>query len=425
MTRIYCGLLDDFAARHDDGRAITTLEGLNTLLISAALFGDSLLINDGHVLLNRAVAAAVVDRRLSPLRNLVECAFLKILTRNDGKLGSLAEVMADKDITTAQDLLREGTYRTAYRPKLEQWASQLGDDSFARWPRITRDDVLASVARTALSAMAALDKDLAVEAERFQSEVGDSLGKRTAWEDVGRRLLETEQLSGVTFRTLMHAANEVYQYAWGCMLTEFEEPVGVQMRLPRWLGELDLPIGEPTGARKPSVRFFVPQETFATRAVKKRWDLLAKVVTPGSDVHGLKVNFRKTLMRYYTSDDVSDTEMRRVTGDYTRGLSKHFAKTGLTGYGIDTAFAVTGLAVPALVAGPVAPIIVGAAVAVGGITASRTDVAGNFLWKLRAPGQKKWIKELQTPSHDSAVSSFQIDRTGSAAHRKNARPYPR
>ena len=114
-----------------------------------------------------------------------------------------------------------------------------GPASFVAWPPIHRDDVFASVSTTALRSLISIEKKpRAVEFKRFRREIGDAVGKRTAWEEVGRRMLESEQLSVAAFRTLMQAANESYQYAWGCMLSAaYPEKAGIQTRLPHLLGD--------------------------------------------------------------------------------------------------------------------------------------------------------------------------------------------
>src|SRR5256885_10799991 len=113
---LYSGLFDDFAARNSDGRTVTTVDGLNHLLLTSVLFGDALLINDGYVLQNAALKAAILEAKASPFESLVRCGFVRILTRNDRDLGALARDMADRDISSAKRLLQNADFLTAYQP---------------------------------------------------------------------------------------------------------------------------------------------------------------------------------------------------------------------------------------------------------------------------------------------------------------------
>src|SRR5688500_14780641 len=101
----YYGLLDDFALRHNyNGVARSSVDELNGDLIMAVLFGDPLLINDGYILNHSAAQEAITYPNRSPLRNLVENGYVKILTRNDGNLADTAHAMAANKIDSAKNL---------------------------------------------------------------------------------------------------------------------------------------------------------------------------------------------------------------------------------------------------------------------------------------------------------------------------------
>jgi len=123
--RAYCGLLDDFAIRHRDGHPIETVDQLNEHLIFTMVAGDPLVINDGHLLLNPAVCEAIMRPEDSPFRRLVECRFVRILSRNGGAIERLAEEMANQNITSAEQLLEDHRYREEYRPALAEWSEEL------------------------------------------------------------------------------------------------------------------------------------------------------------------------------------------------------------------------------------------------------------------------------------------------------------
>jgi hypothetical protein len=423
-VQLYCGLFDDFAARNGDGRTVTTVAGLNHLLLTSALFGDSLLINDGYVLQNAALKAAILETKASPLESLIRCGFVRILTRNDRNLGALAEYMADRDISAAQDLLRSEDFATTYQPRLREWSEDLPDTAFAWWPKpksLRTNLVLASVSQTAVERLESRTGEDAMIAS-FVEELGDQLGSRTAWENIARRLRETERISNGLFQTLMRTANEAYQYSWGCILTSFPEPCGVQMRLPTLLSDLDLPVGDAATTERSPLRFRIADETFANRAVKKRWKLLAAVATSGTGINGEKERFRREVTRYYTSNEMTDETFAREAKRYGRALSKHFASTGITGVGLDVGIAAAGIAIPATLLTGGAALGVGAAIAVGGIATSHLNVAGNLLWSLRAPKPSRWMKRIREPDPQDAVSSFQVDPEAARVHLEKARP---
>jgi hypothetical protein len=84
--RAYCGLLDDFAIRHRDGHPIAKLEDLSNHLVFSVIAGDPLIVNDGYLLQSSAVRDAIMYPDRSPFRRLVECGFVRIMSRNGGAI---------------------------------------------------------------------------------------------------------------------------------------------------------------------------------------------------------------------------------------------------------------------------------------------------------------------------------------------------
>jgi hypothetical protein len=142
----YCGLVDDFAKRHDDASIHTLLE-LNEHLISAVLVGHPLLINDGHIIMHPAIRKAIVTPEASPLQNLIEAGYIKILSRNKGQLENLADQMAQEGITSAQQFGTEDYYKQRYLPALQKCMSSLRrqeDEVFLRpWPELNTSTISA------------------------------------------------------------------------------------------------------------------------------------------------------------------------------------------------------------------------------------------------------------------------------------------
>jgi hypothetical protein len=268
----YFGLLDDFSERHKDA-GVGSLPNLNTHLLTAALFAGPLLINDGYLLNHPILQHAVINPDSSPLCRLVESGFVRILTRNKGELGTLANQMADEDIESAQRLVRQGTYRKNLKPALDRWTERLGVGepwvSFQDWPRAHVSQLFAGLATTALGR--AIDrtpeesrKPLVEFGKAFQAE-GPS-ANRTAWERTASRRREEGKLHSDVHNALMLMANESYQYAWGCALSEDGNDASVLTRAPLYL-DLDKSIAQ--------VDLANPPEGSACMALISRWQASA------------------------------------------------------------------------------------------------------------------------------------------------------
>ena len=290
----YTGLVDDFAQNHDD-ECIRTLAELNDYLISAVLVGHPLLINDGHIIMHPAIREAIVSPESSPLRSLVASGYVKILTRNGGALEELAVLMADEGITSAQRLSGHSEYSKRYLPALHTWMSQLrlGEpESFLRpWPELNTSAIFHKVALGAYGSIhdlllnAGLHKE-ADSVRRFRDlyELGRS-HRRTDWENVANRMHRSGRLSAGLHRELMFAANEVYQYSWGCALARRENLVRVETRAPKFTN-LDLFISDTAvSSARESVEVRTPNFTVAHRKIGDNWARLAEVARPGTETY--------------------------------------------------------------------------------------------------------------------------------------------
>jgi hypothetical protein len=344
----YCGLLDDFALRHGDV-TIRSLHQLNEHLIAAALFGERLLINDGYILIHPALREAVLTVDGSPLRHLVENGFVKLLTRNEGNLEGLADEMAQRGITSAQQLIAQSWYVQTYKPALEEWSPRLRSaafDGFMNWPNVRIDDIFKSVAGTAYSSLFAVESKHQRELGRFRDNLDRTAARRTEWEQEATKLLKTARISPTVYRKLMLTASEAYHYSWGCALGSSVCPVRVLTRFPKYLHDFDSSLGQLAGTTRPSVKVFVPNLSFAHQAIQNRWQLLAEMVLPGHEVNQLKRNFLTCLEEYYLAEGC-EQKVQAAAMAYTSALSRHFGNPRVVPVVFDLGFLATSTVVGA------------------------------------------------------------------------------
>jgi hypothetical protein len=423
----YVGLLDDFAARNSD-TAITTVSELNERLVLAVLFSDPLLINDGYVLQHAAVKTALIDPKASPLKALVEAGFVKILSRNANQLGSLAHVMADANISSAQDLLRSADFTKTYQPLLARWSAELSSDAFDAflpWPNLHIDKIFRSVAAQVTSADSFAGVLHQIASKDFLDRLADTSGRRTEWENIGKELVTARTISPAEFKKLMWAANEIYQYAWGCALTVGLGSARVLTRVPKHLRELEASELTLTEKPKNKVELLLPNRVFVVKAVAGKWERLTALVAPGHELNRHKHKFLDSLRAYYGT---AETSSKQVSGDakqYTLALSKHFGGQTAVPVVFDLSF--VGLSTAAgfyagAAAGPagaVAGAAAGAAVGAVGVAATHLGVP-KLLWRLSAPSPKEWLVHNRAAAPDGVTSCFAIDISCAKTHTEGA-----
>jgi len=410
----YCGLVDDFAARHTG--ALTSVDELNRQLLLAVLFGDPLLVNDGYVVTHSAIRKAVIKPRSSPFRKLVEEGYVKILTRKGGDLGSLIEVMASQSITSAKLLNNDSKAKKHFA----KWGTNLQRDfdrCFRPWPEYDTSSIFRKIAKDAHSRALAAHPDLEDELAAFDVAVSQTEGRRTEWEDTATRLVAEGKLSEPGRHTLMQVANDAYQYSWGCALFDGKASIRVQTRTPKYV-MLDRPVGEVTSERREPVKVFAPDLEIAQKRVRTDWDRVAQMARPSHDVSLAKSQYLDTLDRYYTSDECDEKEMREAAKIYSKELSQHFKSKALPEIVFDSGFPVLagiGAFVATAPAGPVVATAVGIAVGIAGTKADRLG-GEHFLMKLVPGPRGGWITEgtPPPPSQDSA-SSFEVDPSRAAS----------
>jgi len=420
-TYTYCGLLDDFTLRHDD-KGIRSLQELNDHLIVSVLFGGRLLINDGYVLFNDALQEAVRVKDASPFRHLVEKGYVKILTRNGGKLETLADEMAEKGITSAQDLTAKPWYKVDYKPALTEWSVRLRSpafDGFMNWPNLDRDEIFRSVAETAFHSLYAAEPLHRPALELFRKSVSDTPGRRTEWEDEATRLEKAGKIFSDVRRILMFTASEAYHYSWGCALGAAGYRARVLTRLPKYLQALDSALGRLPEKPTSQLTIFVPDLNFSKKAIKNRWQLLADMVSPGHEVSLRKEEFLDCRDRYYASG-ATEKEVQDAAKAYTTALSRHFGNRETVPVVFDLGFLAASTAAGAAV-GNLPGILVGLGIGLAGVAGAHLGGPQMF-WKFAAP-KRKWIARLQQVPEDRAASSFELSRDQISKHTSQAVPF--
>jgi hypothetical protein len=424
QQRVYCGLFDDFAIRARDGRSISSVDDLNAHLVSAVICGDSLAINDGYLLMNQGMRDAISQADLSPLKPLAKKGFVQILTRNGGSLSSLADFMANQNISSAQQLLNEAAYRTAFLPQLEAWDAEIRNryDCYRAWPNKQTNEVFKRLTSRILDQLSHSQIIDGEDLRKFRDTLGDRIGSRTAWEDESMRLEQGGTISNASRTILLAVANEAYQYSWGCLLYDDINPVGVQMRSSRFLTDLTLVEGQGSAARS-DIKVFVPNEAVITKGVKTQWDKLAELLDSGNPARESKALFRESLAKYYADDVAVNTkDMQGIAKDYSQCLAKHFGKDRIVDTGAQIMFGAAAVAAPAFLLGPPG-IVIGAAITGGGILAGSVFGVRNLI---RRVGQTKpggWITQLDAKEYQRSISSFQLDPAKVAPITKGIPPF--
>jgi hypothetical protein len=424
----YFGLLDDFAVRHHDA-AVTSMRALNEHLLAAVLFEGPLLINDGYLLNHAVLQEAVLKPDVSPLRALVESGYIQILTRNGRELGILAERMALDGITSAQHLLTTEFYRERLRPALSRWDERLElfdfEVPFRHWPKTHLSQTFTKLATDALDGAIEMsapgnDRKQLVEFQKVLDDGGSSTN-RTYWETEVNRLNAYGKLSDEVRIALMLMGNEVYQYAWGCALSEDDDSAAVQTRAPMYL-DLDVALGQLDPERQPhGVTVFGPDLGVAGKRVGSKWSLLAKVVRGTEEITVVKGQFLKALNNYYADPGAGDEQVTRAAKQYSKALSAHFGSSRRA-FRLDVTTTLLSGGVGFVVGGPVGA-VVGAGIGLVGNVADAT-VGPKLLAKMSSPLGKPWIatKPGRMPI---ATSNFRLDQHKAAGYIKGVERFNR
>ncbi len=419
--RAYCGLLDDFAVRQQDGHPITTVSELNDHLALAVIAGDPLVVNDGYLLNNPALRRAIMQPEASPFCALVEAGFVKILSRNEGAIEHLAETMANQNIASAQELVEAPSYVDEYQPVLAGWSTHLNSGFFdwsRGWPAQRSDVVYRKLASDALDQLTERAQALRTRGEGtpvdakalalFQEKLGDGMGSRTAWEETARALARGEELTAEAYGELMGAANEVYQYTWGCLLADKSNPMSVQTRLPQLLGDkLDSDTDDQAVEARRPVSLFAPDIRVARKGIGHQWDLLVQSVNTASVASKAKREYLTKLAAYYAGGDVNDKEMKDAAREYSQVLARAFGHDKRVQTGLDLSFGAMAIGTSVALTGPVG-LAIGVGVTAAGFAASHVTPAHNLFNRLGQTRPAHWVREVGRANR-AATSTFKLN----------------
>lgn len=394
--KTYLGSLDDFAGRNKIGRPITSISKLNDELISAILLKQPLLINDGYILMNEGVKQAIAKPKQSPFRDLVGSGFITILSRNGGSLPTLADTMAEANITSAQRLIADSDYRNSYLPCLAGWSQELAAVTWYRpWPNYQTHRMFQELSSMTIDDLRGRTGDrrhetsrLRGEIDRFADELGGDVGSRTAWEDTADRLLSAKLISRGTRQLLMTAANEAYQYSWGSILLDKDNPVHVQTAAGQFFETLDLAAGEASDQPRLPVRIYHPDLNVVKKGIKNRWGALADITHSDHDVYKSKQQFLAVLVKYHTDSTVSDSDMDDAAKSYSIVLAKAFGQDEKAAMATDLTIGAMSIAASVLVLGPVG-IGLGIGFTLAGLAGAHVKPVHNAICRLGQVKPKK------------------------------------
>jgi hypothetical protein len=241
---------------------------------------------------------------------------------------------------------------------------------------------------------------------------GGSSANRTYWEKEVDRLNADGKLSDEVRIALMLMGNEVYQYAWGCALSEDDDRAAVQTRAPIYL-DLDIPLGHLDPERRPhGVTVFGPDLRVAGKRVGSRWSLLAKVVRGNEEIAVVKGQFLKALNHYYAGPGTGDEQVTRAAKQYSKALSAHFGGGGRA-FRLDITTTLLSGGVGLAIGGPV-----GAVAGIGfGLVGNVADatVGPKLMAKMSSPLGKPWIT-TKPDRMPTATSNFLLDQHKAASY---------
>jgi hypothetical protein len=242
----YCGLFDDKVNDYPWGDRGISLAYINEELVMQALLRPAMALNDGYLMHYDAGRTALINRRQSPLRDLIEAGFIVILSRNDGKLHEMPKKVAER-VPSYKRLLRSATW-----PELERELKKLSEDEpfkrqIERWPRV---DIGAGLYNLLMNLRGRTPQELGIAgsvdsthlekvftAFKSQFEASPQKGPRGIWEEILEESFGRD--SKVTLE-LMKLANEAYHHNFAaCLLgNDQSRKVGVVTRYSGIFAEL-------------------------------------------------------------------------------------------------------------------------------------------------------------------------------------------
>lgn len=327
----YFGSFDDFGARCCKWKV--DLPYINHILIREVLIGGHVLINDGYLVQLPAFREAIMDPKISPLKELVRCGWVKILTRNNGLLHEVPDEAADKGVTGFHKASKDKEYRKV----LKGWSRELLDyapGAFSPWPNFEIHVGYANTMALAQEQIENREAKLHTSQETikkvfdmFNHEMARSKeAPRTKWEKIVSNLEKEGELKENESRDLMRLGNTTYHYNWGCCLTENHPELSVRVDTHglNFFRNLCNPLYEyrPLPQKLP-----LPHRAEEKLKIGKDWTLLSDLVEKtANEAQQAKYKYLEDVQKYIDNPECNDIrkQSRKSADNYSKQLSKHF-----------------------------------------------------------------------------------------------------
>lgn len=417
----YAGSFDDFAARH--WKHEVDLGYVNGVLIREVLIGGRLLINDGYLVQLPAFRQAIMDPKVSPLKELVRCGWVKILTRTNGRLDEVAEKMVAKQVKGFSKRLRDKEYQEVLRI----WSDELERDAFIPWPDFKIHVGYANTMALAEKQIESKEVRLDISQEvirqvfdMFNNEMArDKEAPRTKWERIVSNLRSQGKLKPNNYLELMRLANATYHYNFGCCLTESypELPMRVDTHAGSLFHNLRAPTREFLPLPKKLPKLDCPEEKLK---IERNWALLSDLVErTRSKAQILKYKYLDGLAKYINNPKSDETrnELKKSCVDYSKELSRHFGATQSSKFaklGFDLIFLGSSTAVGFIIRGTSGS-VVGGLVGLAGVGASFFPIP-QLVEMYKTKGKR--VIEFKEYSTEDITSGFALKKEAVKQHMK-------
>jgi len=386
MKFTYVGAFDDYNFRLWEN-TYQTVDHINHRLVSSVLFGNRLLVNDGFIGQHLYLKEAIYNPHLSPFRKLVDCGWLRILTRNKKKIDEVLQLMVKNGVGGAHT--EQSANDMCLREALASWADVLKTNDNAFEPFSAKDLTKGFTRFVDLIRRGKLtgkplrigDAEPTTESEsvvEFLDGISNSLIKdprqpaRTLWEQEALSQRNAGKLDQRAYANILRLGALVHQSNVAatlaatredeiCVDTQnanflqeiFEEPIQVPEGLPPEIPRVELPSNIPWNASE--------------------WEKLAQIArvdtTEAGPVLQARSAYLKQVMLFLESDrrDKVAKDMREAARDYSDKLTLHFFEPSarkylgmLVGTGLSATGGVAGFwmdASPAFMISTLSPLI--------------------------------------------------------------------
>jgi hypothetical protein len=339
-TYVYCGTMDDFAARNTFREGDRELRAINETLVRSVLVGDRPLIGDGYLTSHPALRQAIKKPDSSPLTELARCGWVKISDRTgEGALEKVGEQQKKNGVSQPG-----GVDDREFAECLPQWADALRrrqeiSRPFLNWPAYKIHDGFLSTLEHAKKDIdekrVTLDVPEHVLQEFFTDFFSryrsDPTAPRTKWETIGIEWLRTANkgFDQGHYDQLMRLANATYHVNFS---RYFAKHHNVNMRVLTHHTELfssffkacPLPDAMPAELKLPLLR--VDKQLFHN-GKSETWRRLAQLAAhPTQELLEAKQQYRAELDKLLKCPDdaTQQVQLRQAADAYSRLISEFF-----------------------------------------------------------------------------------------------------